>query len=249
MPVRVAGRGRPRRPGRWDRVTRGRVLARDRLLRARPRHPLELRRGLRRQRGAVLHEPGGGVGRQVAGAQLLGRALQALDELVERSRIDVVGHGVAEFSCISRRAAARMPFHEAGRVGAAERSLGGLDASEMAPSGGIGRSPGATSGWSISSSATTMARSAVRSGRASSPSRGARCTGRGRARSRRRRASARERRRVPVDQVVEPAAGHVLLVQGEDRCAPLVLSSGHGGRWEATARWAGSGARHVVARA
>ena len=59
---------------------------------------------------------------------------------------------------------------------------------------------------------------------------------------RRRGERARERRRVPVDQVVEPAAGHVLLVQGEDRCAPrscrrdMVVAGRRGSAGRAQAR-------------
>jgi len=38
---------------------------------------------------AVLDQAGGGVGREVAGAQLLGRALQARDERIEGGGVDL----------------------------------------------------------------------------------------------------------------------------------------------------------------
>jgi hypothetical protein len=67
------------------------VLARDGLLLRGAGHALELRRGLGGHAGRVLDQAGGGVGREVAGAQLLGRALQARDEGIEGGGVDL-GH-------------------------------------------------------------------------------------------------------------------------------------------------------------
>ena len=52
---------------------------------------------------------------------------------------------MVEFSCISRSTAARMPLTKPG-ASAPQKVLAVSTASEIAPSGGIGRTPGATSG-------------------------------------------------------------------------------------------------------
>src|SRR6185437_2818775 len=130
------------------------VLARDGLLLRGAGHALELGGGLGGHAGRVLDQPGGGVRREVPGAQLLGRALQARDEGIEGGGVDLA-HRYAPFSPISRRAAARMPLTKPG-ASAPQNCLAVSTASEMAPSGGIGASPGAASGWTISSRAMRM---------------------------------------------------------------------------------------------
>src|SRR6478672_2890318 len=90
----------------------------------------------------------------VRGARLLGGTLQARDEAVEGGGVDL-GHGSSGLSLMSRRAAARMPLTNPG-ASDPQKVLAVSTASEMAPSGGIGVSPGAASGWVISSRATRM---------------------------------------------------------------------------------------------
>ena len=86
-----------------------RVLARQRLALGLAGAALQLGRGLRRQRRAVLDDGRGGVRAEVAGAQLLGGTLEAADEFVEGG-VGVVHALCRGLSPISRWIAARMPL-------------------------------------------------------------------------------------------------------------------------------------------
>src|SRR5208283_3542134 len=113
---------------------------------------LELRHGLGRERGAVLDNGSGGVGRALAGAQLLGGTLHACDQVVQ---LFEARHGIWAFSRTSRNAAASTPFTNPG-ASEPQNFLALSTASSIAPSGGMGVCEGAASGWSISSRAIRM---------------------------------------------------------------------------------------------
>ena len=98
------------------------------------RELLELRRGLGRERGAVLDHRRGGVGRELARAQLLGGALQARDQIVQL--LDAA-HGICAFSRTSRNTAPSTPLTNPG-ASAPQNVFALSTASSIAPSGGIG---------------------------------------------------------------------------------------------------------------
>ena len=150
--------GRPRRARRRRRAPGGRA-------RRRPR---------RRARAHSSTSAAARSGVELAGAQLGGGALEALDE---RRRAVGSAHARAPFSRTSRSAAPRMPLTKPGRLGAAER-LGGLDGL-VDRALGRDRRGRPRRGRGAASRAARRAGSparAARCGRASSPSRGARCS-------------------------------------------------------------------------
>ena len=95
---------------------------------------LELRRGLRRQRRAVLDHRRGRVGRALARAKLLGGALHARDQIVQ---VLDAAHGICAFSRTSRNTAPSTPLTNPG-ASAPQNFLALSTASSIAPSGGIG---------------------------------------------------------------------------------------------------------------
>src|SRR5689334_24173055 len=125
------------------------VLAGGRRVCLGARQLLELGCRLRGERRAVLDHRRGGVGRELAGAQLLRSAAQLGDQVVEA--LDAA-HGMRAFSRTSRRTAASTPLTNAG-ASAPQKVFALSTASSIAPSGGIGFSAGAASGCSISISA------------------------------------------------------------------------------------------------
>src|SRR5262249_59321039 len=108
--------------------------------------------GLAGQRGTVLHHARRGVGRELARAQLLGGALQARDQIVKALH---AAHRTPPFSRTSRNTAASTPFTNPGASGP-QKCLALSTASSIAPWAGIGSSPGASCGCSISRSATRI---------------------------------------------------------------------------------------------
>src|SRR5690349_2381464 len=53
---------------------------------------------------------------------------------------------------------------------------------------------------------------------------------------------------VAIEDVVDPATGEVVLVEGEDGCAPLVAASGHRAGTQATAARGGDATRGTCTR-
>ncbi len=136
--------------------------------------------------------------------------------------------GLAAARC-SRSAAARMPLTKPG-ASAPQNSLATSTASSMAPSAGIGVSPGTASGWIISSSAITHDRLLQRRDAVDRPALGMAldhavevsgvvggCVGQ----------RPRELRGVALEEVVQLTAGDVVLVEGERGGAALIGAAGH----------------------
>src|SRR5207249_2550627 len=128
------------------------VLARRRRERLAARELLELHRGLACEVCAVLDQRRRGIRRELARAQLLGRALEARDHIIKTLH---AAHRMRALSRTSRNAAPKTPLTNAG-ASAPQNVLAVSTASSIAPSGGIGSSAGTSSGCSISISATRM---------------------------------------------------------------------------------------------
>src|SRR5262249_20066169 len=110
---------------------------------------------LARQPRALLHEAGGVLRLQLGGAQLRGRLLEPVREGLERGDgAHRAGSPAAPPSASrSRSAAARMPLTKPG-ASVPQYALAVSTASSIAPSGGIGCSPGTSPGCSISNRPT-----------------------------------------------------------------------------------------------
>src|SRR4051794_21102764 len=107
-PSATSGCGRRRRPSRSPTSARALeqgVLAGQRLLLRGEHAAVQLRAGLGRGGRAVLDQGGGGVGGQLAAAELLRGALEARDQVVE----GVGGHD-GWLERVSSSTAPRMPF-------------------------------------------------------------------------------------------------------------------------------------------